>query len=679
MHNTNLIITKESPVNHKYAVSQHILRLIHLPTGQGSKLIYTSRFLPLMLVLMVCGFNFLPTVQAASFAFQVNPNKVSAQVVQAFQGQNDVRIIVSFVDRVPSDAPSIAHAEGVQQTRSDVLSTLSTGDFQPYRDYSQLAAVAGVANPRAIAALQANPQVAYIQVDEPTHTHLAESVPALGADVVHNVYNLTGQNVRVAVLDTGIDTTHPDLQDSIVAQHCFSVGDGSGDCPHPPLPNKFRTLEGTSAEDENGHGSNVSGIITSNGVVSSVGFAPGAGIIAVRVLAGDGSGWSSDWLAGLNWIIANQSTLHVKIINMSLGTNVLYSGICDSYDPISASAIAQLHNLGITIFASSGNAASTFQLSSPACLSNVISVGATYDSNVGISPFYPTADCFDATTSLFTITCFTNSASNLDILAPGAPIISDDLDGGLSLDYGTSQASPSAAGVAALMLQAIPTLTPVQIEAVMKATGTSVLDPRNGLHFPLINALAAVQSFIPHVPTQLTPTSPTTNSRPIFSWTASAYATQYEMRLDQHNPPTTVVLSANATSYQPVLPLIVGTYYWQVRAFNSIQSSNWSAPQQLVVNSVTGAPPLRNYFTTLTPTLTWNRVTNAIRYELQVSLFNTFPGATIYHIDSGLSLTLPDPLVDAHVYYWRVRACTTAAETSCGAWTLPDTFVVDVP
>jgi subtilisin family serine protease len=139
----------------------------------------------------------------------------------------------------------------------------------------------------------------------------------------------------------------------------------------------------------------------------------------------------------------------------------------------------------------------------PACLSGVVAVGATFDSDLGREPDSGTYQdvfggswpaCANDTTNLQTITCFTNSNSVMDIVAPGARITASGMGGGTSTYMGTSQASPTAAGIAALMLQASPGLSPATIEATLKSTGTSVTDAKNGLSFPLINALAAVNA-----------------------------------------------------------------------------------------------------------------------------------------------------------------------------------------
>jgi hypothetical protein len=127
----------------------------------------------------------------------------------------------------------------------------------------------------------------------------------------------------------------------------------------------------------------------------------------------------------------------------------------------------------------------------PACVANTVSVGAVYDANVGPRTFL---GCTDPTTAADQVTCFTNTNTALDLLAPGAPITSTGLGGGCSTFSGTSQASPHAAGAAAVLLEVQPTLTPDQIETTLKMTGVSVTEAQTELAFPRVDLLAAVQA-----------------------------------------------------------------------------------------------------------------------------------------------------------------------------------------
>ena len=455
---------------------------------------YYKLFLIPTLILFLMGVN-MPVATQVVYAMpdpplEIRP-KIEKSVFEALD-QADVRVIIQLSDSSPAAATTEEYVSNISAAQVSVLESLPIEDFQIVHQYTNVPALAGVLSTDGLEILKDDPRVSSIILDQPGSGHLGTSVSALQADIVHSM-GYTGQGVTVAVLDTGVDTDHPDLSDDIVAQHCFT----DGDCPFG------NTNQGTSAEDENGHGTNVTGIITSKGTVSPVGFAPDADIVAVRVLAANGSGWVSDWVAGLDWVKTHQGTLGVDIINMSLGTNALYSGNCDGSQPSVASIVSQLNAMGIIIFASTGNQGSSTQIASPACNTGVVAVGATYDGDLGREPDSGTYNtlfggywpgCFDATTSLQTITCFTNSNSMMDIVAPGAPITSTGLGGGTSTYRGTSQASPTAAGVAALMLQASPGLTPAQIETTLKNTGTLVVDPKNSRSFPLINALNAVEN-----------------------------------------------------------------------------------------------------------------------------------------------------------------------------------------
>ncbi|MEN8218893.1 MAG: S8 family serine peptidase [Pseudomonadota bacterium] len=307
--------------------------------------------------------------------------------------------------------------------------------------------------------MQNHPQVASIQLDKQRKLSLAESIPHIQADAVH-ARPYTGKGITVAVLDTGIDTDHPDLADSIVAQHCFS----QASCP----PND--TNESESAEDDifgGGHGTHVAGIIT-----SPRGVAPDVGIVAIKVfsnLSVFSVPLDSDILAGLDWIRAHLSTQPVHIISLSFGGGA-FSNICDDENPAYADIFKQLRAKGIAIFVAAGNEGSKNEIAAPACLNEAIAVGATTLSD--------------------NIASFSNSNNLVDILAPGVGITSSLIGGGYITQSGTSAATPMAAGVAALMLQANPALTPNLIEIIMENSGVIVTD---GLTFPRVNALAAVE------------------------------------------------------------------------------------------------------------------------------------------------------------------------------------------
>ena len=391
-----------------------------------------------------------------------------------------------FVNRdVEREVREHGSARVIVMMRDGAMPSLATDDFTMTTRWHAITGFAGVARERALEKLQSDPNVASVELDLPGAGHLAQSVPMIGGDVVHAA-GYTGQGITVAVLDSGIDYTHPDLAGRVIDQQCFC---NTGCCP-----NGQSTQSGTGAAlDENGHGTNVSGIIASQGTVASIGVAPGVKIVAVRVLDKNNSfSGLSQVIDGFQWVYDNHP--EVRIINASLGTFSLLAGYCDTQSPAVAQIIDKLRARGTMVFVSSGNQASTTSMGSPACVQNSISVGAVYDGDNGSVTF--SGVCTDATTTADQVTCFTNSNSTLDLLGPGAVITSTGRGGGRSSYIGTSQATPHCAGAAAILLQINPALTPDDIESILKSSGKPIADPRNAVVVPRLNLLAAVQTLV---------------------------------------------------------------------------------------------------------------------------------------------------------------------------------------
>jgi subtilisin family serine protease len=402
----------------------------------------------------------------------------------------------------------------VASSQATVLSSLSPSDFSVIYRYEALPGLTGLVSQAGLEKLNADPAVVAVTLDE-TGSGAAEGAPATGviapaelqhsvpmirADLVH-AEGITGSGVTVAILDSGADTDHPDLADSISGQECFLSGSGS------PCPNGTTRQSGPgAAEDDLGHGTNVTGIVTSNGVVSSQGVAPGANVLLYKVLNSSNAGLFSDWDAALNDIIAHHP--EVRVVNMSLVSFTTFSGACGSFDPTTASAFSTLNAAGVAVFVSSGNNAAKSSMTYPACVPGAISVGAVYDRNFASSTFF---GCTDTPATMDAPTCWSNSTSNLDLLAPGSSIVSDGLGGGTSSYTGTSQAAPHAAGAAALMLQQAPALTPDQLKTDLKNTGVPRTDPANSVVTSRIDAYSAI-SVLTSVGDTPTGTSTPTNT-----------------------------------------------------------------------------------------------------------------------------------------------------------------------
>ncbi|KPK24587.1 MAG: hypothetical protein AMJ61_13550 [Desulfobacterales bacterium SG8_35_2] len=343
--------------------------------------------------------------------------------------------------------------------------------------------ITGKITQKAFEKLKVHANVAIIEEDTEVEPHLAESGPIMNSDLVH-LEGYTGDGVTVAVIDSGIDTDHPDLQDDLVWEECFLSGSGC------PVGGGTRASGSGSAEDGLGHGTHVSGIITS-GHATYKGIAPETKIVALKVLDNTGSGWSSDTMAAIDWIVSNKDMYGISVVNMSLGSQAGFPGICDSLYSAYATTADAAKAAGIVLFASSGNEANDNGMGVPACLSSVISVGAVYDANLGGLNW---GVCQDIPAGADKIGCFSNVSSELDLLAPGALIDSSNMGGGIITYGGTSMASPHAAALAALMLQKNPFLAPDDIENILKNSGTPIYDARIGMTFPRVEASGTLNS-----------------------------------------------------------------------------------------------------------------------------------------------------------------------------------------
>lgn len=416
------------------------------------------------------------------------PDRVSPAVAAAVGGDARVPVIVMFdVPEMRTTRPGLrrgsrAMADRIAAARSELSRRITPDELQIERRFDHVNAVAGRVNAAGVARLRALPNVLSVELDQAGAGHLAQAIPLARLDAVQAL-GLSGAGVTVAVLDSGYDSDHVDLAGDLVGEACFCSGNG-GCCPGGLATS---TAVG-SAEDDHGHGTNVSGIITGTGSVAPAGGAPDAKVVAVKVLDSNNAFSStSDVVAGLDWVIGNRPD--VDIVNMSLGTFQAYTGNCDASVPALASAIDTLHANGVTVFASSGNAALSAQMAAPACVANTISMGAVWDNTLGPQTF---TSCSETSTAPDQVTCFSNSNTSTDLFAPGAKTSATGIGGGMSTFTGTSQASPLAAACAALLLENDPTLTPDEIEALLEASPTRVVDAKNGLDFPRLDCQHAL-------------------------------------------------------------------------------------------------------------------------------------------------------------------------------------------
>jgi hypothetical protein len=323
--------------------------------------------------------------------------------------------------------------------------------------------------------LLAHPDVAAVFEDDVARPTLARSLPLIGQPTAF-AQNRRGANQGIAIIDTGVNFGHAAFGACAAAGPTCKVRHAQDFTP---------TNDGQ--RDDDGHGTNVAAI--------ALGVAPAAHLVALDVFRRDASGlWAStlDILVAMDWILDNRATYNIKVVNLSLGGSIIHSTSCGGDVTLYGDAVAALLSAGISVVASAGNDARSDGLSSPACVSGVASVGAVWSGEQGGWGF---GNCTDNTTAANQIACFSNSASYLQLLAPGAIIEA----GGHSL-AGTSQAAPHVAGAMAVLAQAFPSETPAQRILRLRRTGTSIRDPRNNVSVPRIALDRAIATTVDVVP-----------------------------------------------------------------------------------------------------------------------------------------------------------------------------------
>lgn len=396
-------------------------------------------------------------------------------------------IRISVVLREPDAAtPRTQRRDRIGVRQAAVLARMNRGRFTLGRRYRWLSGFSGWADAEAIEALMSDADVVLIDVDRIAYATLTQGAALVGATSVQSL-GVTGNGVTVALLDTGIDTDHPDLSSSLVAEACF-CDDAFG--PFGCCPNGRDTQSGAgSAEDDEGHGSATAGVIVSSRT-SNKGVAPEASIVALKVLGSSGSGNFSDVADALDWVIDNRLSYGIKIVSLSLGDGLEYNSAAGSpcTGSNTADAMAQLKSQGVSVFVSSGNGGFDNGISFPACVPDAFSVGGVYDASFGeVSWCGETCSeilCVDQSAGTDTFVCHTNSGSLLDILAPDYRTTVPALGGGTVNVGGTSIASPYAAAQAALLLDLDATLTPDQILSWLETSAPMVTNPDNGMSFP---------------------------------------------------------------------------------------------------------------------------------------------------------------------------------------------------
>lgn len=373
--------------------------------------------------------------------------------------------------------------EEIYRRQQAVLSTLTAGEFTQRYRYDNVAAFSGLVTSAGLDKLLSNPQVSRIEPVRYAHQMLRQAIPLANATVARQQYD--GSGVAVAIIDTGIDYRHPMLggggfpNEKVIGG--YDVGEGDED-PIPVGDAHGTCCAGVAAGSLGSVGDYIGGVAYNAKL-----YALKASVDDVNVFAFDAA------LAAWDWTITHRldnPSNPILVMTNSLGSGVFDDAeVAGLFFPAMTRMAENAVEAGITILGSSGNDGFAGQgISYPAALSDVISVGAVYDTTDQVA-------------------WYSNTANILDILAPADPIYTTDMVGTEGYDAGdyfptfggTSSACPFAAGVvASLQSAALETfgvaLSPEQVRTVLAASGDPVTDTKVAITKPRVNLGNAIKS-----------------------------------------------------------------------------------------------------------------------------------------------------------------------------------------
>jgi subtilisin family serine protease len=443
-------------------------------------------------------------------------------------------------------------------------------------------------------ALRNDPRVAYIEenqqvfaFDLPTGIDRIDAEP--GA-VLKPQFNVSSPvDVDIAIIDTGLDIDHPDL--NVVGGRRFytQVICILGIC----LP--AGSYQDDKYDDDHGHGTHVGGTAAGRGI-GVVGVAPGARLWGVKVLDKNGSGYMTDIIAGIDWVTARAST--IEVANMSLGC------VCSSaaLDTALSNSIAA----GVVYAVAAGNDNQNASTFSPAKHPGVITVSAFSDFDGqpgGLGSATCRADEDDSRAN------FSNYGSVVEIAAPGVCILSSWIGGGYLTISGTSMASPHVAGAAALYRAANPGASPSQVRSALIAAGDPApcatltgicTDDPDGIQEPLLDVGDTSAPPPPPPPPADSPTpthtltpSDTPTNTPTYTDTPTHTATAINKPTATDTPTATPVTSLTVTrvypnplwtSVNPAGTFVYGTGFMP-GAVVTFENGNGTSPMPVVLDT----------------------------------------------------------------------------------------------
>ncbi|MGB1680538.1 MAG: S8 family serine peptidase [Candidatus Thalassarchaeaceae archaeon] len=369
---------------------------------------------------------------------------IDSELYDWVDAENTISVIVDF-DHTPT-------SQDQEMLEREV-------DFQTQFRYHLIDSIAGRIGVEDLIEASRLPGVVLIELDGILTTQMSDVNDIHGIPMIWEDTGYTGEGSVVSIIDTGIDSDHVGLDD---LDDDNSTNDSKVIAFYDAVNNPDKT-NGTEikAYDDQGHGTHCAGITAGTGAPDfvNIGVAPQAQLVGVKVLDEGGSGSFATVMAGMEWTVDKRHDFNIRAASMSLGGFGLIEWTSSEEESVNRMANEMVRS-GVALFIAAGNSAVSAQIGTPGSAEDVITVGAL-DKDTSIAVYSSQGPTEEGRVK--PNIAFVGSS----VMAPEA----NSGDGYVAYS-GTSMATPGAAGLAALMYQANPDLSPFDIRNIMQETST---------------------------------------------------------------------------------------------------------------------------------------------------------------------------------------------------------------
>ncbi len=483
-----------------------------------------------------------PRVRAKEFEFARPLQKViDEDVIMSRISQSGMVDVIITLDYDLTNSMSDTAAARIQYLQEQLMDKPAMFNAPMKRIYENVPAISMEVDQQTLDFLKTSELVAAIEPLMTLDEHTAQGVPLMAADVYRSIYD--GSGVSIAIVDSGVNYNHAAFggggfpNAKVIGGYDFGTGDAD---PIPSGSNHGTSVAGIAAGD-----------VTNNSTYPNYigGVAPGSKIYALKVMPdGSGSTDTGKLTAAIDWCVTHQyddPANPILAINMSVGGG-RYTSSCDSASSAMTNSVNAAAAAGIAVLSSSGNEGYCDAIGIPACISNVISVGAVFDNSIGTLNFcLDEFSCIGSTTGCTApqkyylttavadkVAPYSNTASFLDIFAPSHNAATPSGSSYVNNFGGTSAACPYAAGAVAVLQSAALDiagrfLTFSEVKSILTQNGDPVEDFKISITKPRINLANSIEFTDIYNGQQLTLTNPANFTSSISTITSPDWVSVY--------------------------------------------------------------------------------------------------------------------------------------------------------